>query len=84
MNKPIRRKNPLNISSTARNVLIGVAAVGLAALAYELFKTPASSAAGTTTSTGPGTSASTGSSTPSPPANFGPGVGPGGKITPGG
>jgi hypothetical protein len=63
-------KNPLSMGgATERNVLIGVAAVGLAALAYELFKAPAPNAAGTMTSTGAGTSTSTGSSTPSGPSS---------------
>lgn len=64
------KNNPLSMGSTTeRNVLIGVAAVGLAALAYEMFKAPAPNTAGTMTSTGAGTSPSTGSSTPSGPSS---------------
>jgi hypothetical protein len=62
-----RVSNPLSMGgATERNVLIGVAAVGLAALAYEMFKSPAPVS---TTSTGPSTSPSTGSSTPSGPSS---------------
>lgn len=73
------KSNPIHISPTTRDVLIGVAAVGVVGAIFYALKSSSTTTTTTTTSTG-------GSApTPiTPVGGGGGGFGPGGKIQPGG